>query len=238
MEFQMRNKTFISSMVGIAAAVAVCAGPANASITQVYNQAAIATQTGSGYFSWNELGGEYSEMSNGMVGVSDNYLSSNGSTGWAITVDSTSDGYAGWLLEPSQGFPPNQLVMNNDVYDANAPSIVKLSFRNIVNPTPLGAVGTYIQPSAYAEGPSIAKMSAYNNLNVLIGFVTVDFAQNEGPKFIGLESSSLDIAYITFEATSERGSIFSISGVSMVPAPGALGLLGAAGLAGARRRRA
>jgi len=234
----MRTQTFISSMVGIAAAVAVCAGPANASITQVYNQAAIATQTGSGYFSWNELGGEYSEMSNGMVGVSDNYLSSNGSTGWVITIDSTSDGYAGWLLEPSQGFPPNQLVMNNDVYDQNTPSIVKLSFRNIVNPTTLlGAVGTYIQPSAYAEGPSSAKMSAYNNLNVLIGFVTVDFAQNEGPKFIGLESSSLDIAYITFEATSERGSIFSISGVSMVPAPGAAALIGLAGLVATRRRR-
>jgi len=244
----MRTQTFISSMVGVVAAAAL-AGSANASITQVYNQADITTQTGSDYLNWSQFGGEYSEVSCGTLAVTDNsYNHKTGGFGWAVTVDSNpNNGYAGWLLLDNdnganvgpQGFPQNELVFNNSCYQSFGANIIKISFSKMAgSPDVLPSlVGTYIQADAYAEGASSAKMMAYNQNDILLGFVTVDFAQGDGPKFIGLESSSADISYFTMEMTSTQGSIFSMSGISMAPAPGAAALIGLAGLVTGRRRR-
>ena len=245
----MRTQTFISSMVGVVAAAAL-AGSANASITQVYNQADITTQTGSDYLNWSQSGvfGEYSEVSSGSLLVTDNcYNHKTGGFGWAVTVDSNPNNPAGWCLLDNdnganvgpQGFPQNELLFNNNCYQASGANIIKISFSKMAgSPDVLPSlVGTYIQADAYAEGASSAKMMAYNQNDILLGFVTVDFAQGDGPKFIGLESSSADISYFTMEMTSTQGSIFSMSGISMAPAPGAAALIGLAGLVTGRRRR-
>jgi hypothetical protein len=231
MEFQMRNKTFISSMVGIAAAVAV-AGSANAGIAPnvvdpfTTNQS-FGNDSASGFVSI--TGGLFNERnafrsaSAGGTGVSQ----SNNNV--AFTTNRADFGVVGLTYQMAGG-------SSNDLSLITGMSIA-LSALNLSN----GATGV----SFYWQAIDVTFKSMYASQNLSSnGTSTFDFAA--ATKDVGFDLTNVTTLQLSVSQLGgpTSGSNVSVSGTlsnfsyTAVPAPGALALLGAAGLVGARRRRA
>jgi hypothetical protein len=224
MEFQMRNKTFISSMVGVAAAVAV-AGSANAALTfDSFTDSATGTSAGTvtsgsfmgGFFTGRTLSADGTSGS----GVSARTLTDSiGSTNLTVNVNGPS-------ATPRYGEAFYSRASNGDL--SNFASIsVTIAYTNFT-----GSVYFSFGEATFAQGSqAIDAQSAFTG-TVNLTFTKADFVGNVDWAQVGYFS-------MTFASrnTTAGSAVFTNFNYSQVPAPGALALLGAAGLVGARRRR-
>ena len=219
----MRNKTFISSMVGIAAAVSV-AGSANADIV-TYNTG----NPGSIVKTFDPTIGPTVLTFNPFGNSTDNafgdfsYAWGNGATfklGLGITK-----------LLPSNGYP----------YNSNVTS-VQYSFdgTNWIN----GSIGdvTSSYPTSSDFG-TLVTVGAPNASALMSNFrwrVTLPTASNYtlGTTASFWTGSQVRTSVVIANAGQGSSGTFNVNGPYAVPAPGAFALLGVAGLVGARRRRA
>ena len=214
MELQMRNKTFISSMVGIAAAVAV-AGSANAAIafngpgsnddsffSDPYSNGMVFT-VGSSAILVTNLGSYNGKVETSTIGI---YAYSGGING--NSVGSALGGTAN--------------VVTTSARDGSF-SYVDVSNRSIT----LNANTQYIIV-ANNSGTLWTATTADINANASgITFNGYRYASGAFDPTMGLDTSYWSSAYM--------GPNFQFTAV---PAPGAMALLGVAGLVGGRRRRA
>ena len=219
-EFQMRNKTFISSMVGIAAAVAV-AGSANAAVVPVYNFALT-------FNTPNPTPTSSSKMSNGNAsGLWDAYVAVVNSTGSDIIASPGSMQFA----VGSAGDSSFELSSNAGV---NLLGVTDFQF----NVTAYTGVATNWE--FYATDINGRILSSAQTPTSGIGLKT--FAVSSFTQFSGSGFDWSKVTAITFNVygtgSATSFTFDSWTAVGVVPAPGALALLGAAGLVGARRRRA
>jgi hypothetical protein len=214
MEFQMQNKTFISSMVGIAAAVAV-AGSANAGIpsfTTAFSPAPsnLTTDAGNGNdllvftVGASDIAVTSLGLFNGYTGARDvgifAWNGTNAGTGPALGQASvtTNNSTAGYTYSS----PTNFTLLANQQY-----VLVGQSFLGMTSNTAL-----YADAGA---GSGITFNSYWYNGGAPLDPVGLAASANYSPAY--------------FNANFQ---------FSVVPAPGAIALLGAAGLIAARRRRA
>jgi hypothetical protein len=215
MELQMRNKTFISSMVGIAATVAVAGSAAQAGLTwhgytydqQKADRSLIVGSFGTNAYEFVDDDAAYGAATftnaaypGSSVTFSGLTLSGPNENSWSVTGTTTSFGeYASFL---TAGF----------YFTVTGSQQVTI------------ATGQYAQWSLYG-GPD------YDSLS-LIG---------ELPNSSPANSQTFDLSAGEYWFYGDATAGSGYSGLMMsftVPAPGAAALLGAAGLVGARRRRA
>jgi len=216
MEFQMRNKTFISSMVGVAAAAAV-AGSANAAIVTgpgtgsdcaTLNPSTSTTITYTGTWATQTFGTFYMGF-----GVSDASYAGYVSGLQVTNIEYSTDSGTNWTLGASS-YTTGTTTYSGFSTASNAPASAAagtwaFSFTNN------GSGGTGgINGSTLRVRATLSATGSIPNNYKFYGFATGQWAGGAGKAF--------------------SGGSFSTA----VPAPGALALLGAAGLVGARRRRA
>jgi hypothetical protein len=261
MEFQMRNKTFISSMVGIAAAMSV-AGSANAAFTVVDN---FSTNP----FSISELAGSNTANAQNAailpVSGSSNrrqaqvYPTSVTGSGTA-SASMVASGSGGLATQINTSWSAGGFAIGGGSWQLNYGN-------NSANPT-----GTNINLTSYSGiritgSGSLVETGVNNNRTATWDLVMYDTAGQFRSMTLALSAGSLGnldfgfsslsananfnmasiskfyfLATVTgmgFGAASGTQSLsYNIGEVQLVPAPGALALLGVAGIVGARRRRA
>jgi hypothetical protein len=225
MEFQMRNKTFISSMVGVAAAAAV-AGSANAGVTiDSFTNSTFDQDRAS-------FGSIFNTRSYGINGTS-NAPTINATTNRLVA--DTGDGFITtyWEnIEADLNVGPfiNLSQLSTITFDVTSEAASKITF--------------VIKESAFAAG-------SVRWTNVAVGAgsssVTLTVGQDSGGVWSVAGNGMADLSNVSFMAlklgtltggaTGFNGSIGNLQ-YNLVPAPGALALLGVAGLVGGRRRRA
>jgi hypothetical protein len=211
MGIQMRNKTFISSMVGIAAVVAV-AGSANAAVTAF-------TPINASVYNFQGDPGNGNDLLVFTVGASNIEVTSLGAfNGYS---GARAVGMYAWNGSNATG---SLLVSANVTTDA---STVGYSYAACTNTT-LNAGQQYV-----VVGQSISGMSAYTAAWADAGSgsgITFDY-------YLYNAGAPLDPVGPTGTALYSPAYFDANFQFSAVPAPGAIALLGAAGLVGARRRR-
>jgi hypothetical protein len=227
MEFQMRNKTFISSMVGVAAAVAV-AGSASAGVVDPFTTAqSFGNDSSTGFVSI--TGGLFNQRNAFRSNAAGGAGVSASSNDVAFTTNRANFGLVGLTYRMAGGF-------SNDLSLITGMSIA-LSALNLSN----GATG--VSFSLQAIDVNNNSMYASQNLSSN-GTSTFDFAA--ATKDLGFDQTKVTTLQLSVTQIGgpTSGSTISVSGTlsnfgyTAVPAPGALALLGAAGLVGSRRRRA
>jgi len=219
MEFQMRNKTFISSMVGVAAAVAV-AGSANAGVVDPFTTAEP--------FSTNS--GDWLPISGALFNERD-AVRTNGSSG---SIDNL-----GNLIFTAASGSTNFLGLNYQMSGGATKDLSSIAAMSIAL-SGLNKIGaaTGITFSLYMADET-EKFLTSNQALSANGVSTFNFASatvDAGFDLTKVKTMTLEIYYAGAGAGSSSGTLSNFS-YTAVPAPGALALLGAAGLAGARRRR-
>jgi hypothetical protein len=224
MEFQMRNKTFISSMVGIAAAVAV-AGSANAAVVSLWDFSNFAigtspTSTASGGNSGTAAGNPLPNWSTSLMRTGTSVTGSGGN------VNVTLGGSGSAKAEFSLG---GGLVNLTGATSFN------------LNITTGSSEKTQMGLGIYDINGKLALMVS-SILVGSVGNVSIPTTSNWSTD-AGFDWSKVNYVLLEFSRSSSsvNGSSFSFdsfNAVGVVPAPGAIALLGAAGLVGARRRRA
>ncbi|MEN9642723.1 MAG: hypothetical protein RIR77_1912 [Planctomycetota bacterium] len=211
-EFQMRNTTFTSSMVGIAAAVAVASsasaaivsGPGGFSDCATFNPSTSTTITYTIVALSNSTFGTFS-MGFGVLDASNNGYTA----GIEVTnIEYSTDSGTNWTLGASSYTTGNTTYSQ---FVGAAPGSAAWAFSFTDN----GSVGSDggIDRSTLRVRATLSATSSIPN----------DY------QFYGFQRGQYSPAGNAF-----AGATFSTA----VPAPGALALLGAAGLVGARRRRA
>ena len=223
----MRNKTFISSMVGIAAAAAV-AGSANAGVTiDSFTTSPVdqdRTSYGSIFNSRYSGNGTDTTTNTPVINTVTNRLEANTGSGFITTYweNYEANGNVGPFIDLSQ--------LSTITFDVTSLAASKITF--------------VIKESALAAG-------SVRWTNVAVGAgsssVTLTVGQNSGGVWSVAGNGMADLSNVSFMsmklgltgtgAVNFVGSIGNLQ-YNLVPAPGALALLGAAGLVGARRRRA
>ena len=224
----MRNKTFISSMVGIAAAVAVV-GLANTAVA--------------GVSLWN-----FSDFTNGTApvgsteGGNSGVAAGNPFPGWETYLEKAGTSMTGSggnvnvvlsaINNSSATFYLTSLTPVNltgtTSFDINVTSTNGVAAQwavGVSDSNNLGAYMTFSQVTGDTVGP--LSFSTSSNWTTDAGF---DWSQVTGVS-LGFYKSGLGASATSF-------SFDSFTAVGAVPAPGALALLGVAGVVGARRRRA
>jgi MYXO-CTERM domain-containing protein len=216
MEFQMRNKTFISSMVGVAAAVAV-AGSANAGVVDPFTTAEpFSTNSGDWLPISGALFNERDAVRRGSSGSIDN--------GNLIFTVASGFNFLGLNYQMSGG-------ATNDLSSIAAMSIA-LSGLNTSGAATGIAFNLYMADETDKFLSTIQTLSADGVSTFNFASATVD----AGFDLTKVKTMTLEITSVG-GAGSVSGTLSNFS-YTAVPAPGALALLGAAGLFGARRRRA
>ena len=222
----MRNKTFISSMVGIAAAVSV-AGSANASL--VFDSFQTAVDTGV-----TTLG------SNFKFGFSPSWSTPNPVSGLTGGRTAVANGYSATAA--------TSVVVGSGVATLQAGREGGFGSSLSYSGTGANLTGYVFTLNVSATTGSNGKL--YFGLTNAATTATIEAALNGTGNYIfsvssiggGFDATSITSVAVTLQTLLVGGS----GGASMtfdsftyaVPAPGALALLGAAGLVGARRRRA
>jgi hypothetical protein len=222
MEFQMRNKTFISSMVGIAAAVAV-AGSANAGFIDAFTVAGMGVNPQPGSpFQWRSFGG----VGTAAVDATNYTLAMSRSAGQQLLVqwsnNSTEEG-----VTPGTGL--------------NWTGLQSISFT--ITSITGGALDLTVA-SRDADDSATNRRLRWQNFTIGTGITNVTL--NVGSAYGGgtfEQNANFDVSAVNFVSlrsfgTGAFGAEVSNFQYNMVPAPGALALLGVAGIVGARRRRA
>ena len=247
----MRNKTFISSMVGVAAAVAV-AGSANAGFVDKFNRRLANTPT--------QLDTITATNTNAGTGVS---RDNTGITGTAFPKRSTGvqnagssatmtgDGSAAFVLgRASTGSESENsgwwggMYLNYANNGAFADLTGTTSFSINVGSYTGGATNWSLNVtmdfnSEFDSGSMDLTLTNSDIVNGVLTFNVANMTPNGTIDWAKVDGINLGVKRAEWGAANSTVS-FSLSNFqyNVVPAPGALALLGAAGLVGARRRRA
>jgi len=245
----MRTQTFISSMVGVVAAVAV-AGSANAAIVDPFTQVSDALATGSSANitqsgSW--LGGLFDTRTTAATRGSGGTTPSGG-----VATSARSQTGAGSWVGSFSGDRPNTTFgsfAGLSYTNANS-SAIAINFNKIM--IDVAFAGTTRNAGSYvnffftdvSENIVEARFTFAGSPSSLSSFAIErsksQFALTEGTgPFDWNQVKMLGVGMSTAAATG-AGQTWTATNFQMtaVPAPGALALLGAAGIVGARRRRA
>jgi hypothetical protein len=237
MEFQMRNKTFISSMVGVAAAAAV-AGSANAGIApNVVDPFTEAQSFG------NDASSGFVSITGGLFNQRNAFKSTSaGGTGVsgapannvAFTTNRANFGLVGLTYQMAGGSSKDLSLLTGMSIALSALNL------NVSAGTAATGVNFYWQAIDVNSNSMYASQDLFSN-----GTSTFDFAA--ATKDLGFDQTkvtTLQLSVTQIGGPTSASSPVTVSGTlsnfsyTAVPAPGALALLGAAGLFGARRRRA
>ena len=224
----MRNKTFISSMVGIAAAAAV-AGSANAGVTiDSFTNSTFDQERASFGSIFNSREAGFNGTVNApTINTTTNRLVADTGTGFitAFWDNYEANGDMGPFIDLSQ--------LSTITFDVTSAAASFITF-SIVQKT--GNPGTTVGRVRWAD----VAVNAGNSS------VTLTVGQNSGGVWSvtgtgmaclsNVSSMSLKLG-LSGGVTGFNGSIGNLQ-YNLIPAPGALALLGVAGLVGARRRRA
>jgi hypothetical protein len=251
MEFQMRNKTFISSMVGVAAAVAV-AGSANAGFVDNFNRRLANTLT--------QLDTITATNTNAGVGVS---RDNTGLTGTAFPKRSTGVQNAGSSAtmtgDGSAAFVLGRASTGSGSVNSGWWGGMYLNYANNGAFADLtGTTSFSINVGSYTGGATTWALNVTMDFNSEFDYGIMDLTLTNSDIVNGV--LTFNVANMTPDGTIDWAKVdginlevkraewgdpgstvsFSLSDFqyNVVPAPGALALLGAAGLVGARRRRA
>jgi hypothetical protein len=221
----MRNTTFISSMVGIAAAVAV-AGSAMGAVTSIiidpFTTATTVAQANNGT-EISPIGGAFAVryMTTNSGGISASVGTASGKLIGTWAANSTGDGQtltASWY---------------NNLGDPSTDLSGFSQFDFFVGGSNIAGM-TFTMEFA---GGSADYFTASTNL--VAGWNTIQLSDFSIPAYVGvgpIDTSVVDV--VALNISGDRGRNVEISNfTAAVPAPGAIALLGAAGLVGARRRR-
>ena len=229
----MRNKTFISSMVGIATAMAfVAAGSASAGfvdgLTTSFATTAITTNFGSSTVT--------------------STLPTTGPDACLFNTRDASAYYKGTLASSTGSGSASMTIA------ARAASSVVLSYRNLdasslnLSSTP----GFSVNVASWSGYVLTFELGLYDSAGNQLGFNDIVVSGNGIVSFdkaafvptspsVSIDWSAIGKVQLVMATTSLQAgpTTFTIdSFTNTVPAPGALALLGVAGLVGARRRRA
>ena len=253
----MRNKTFISSMVGIAAALAV-AGSAMAQ--QQFGTLSYGAGAGSTPISWqlnqvnDNTGFIYTNTAVASswltVGLrASNYYGVNeaptytGSSTYQVQAGQTSASSGGGGFDSSSARWGFQWSVSMDGDRANSALSGLWWSMRITSPTAGANWGTLA--GGMVNLGTDTQSYAINGWSPSMGFLGLNSANSGAPTGLwnGLAFNPNTQGTYTFRIDVRQGQYGAVLGstemaVSVVPAPGALALLGAVGLVGARRRRA
>ena len=248
----MRTQTFISSMVGVAAAVAV-AGSANAGIVDNFNRSLAnaspqntttitVTNSGAGIgFYRNNTGLTGTAFPNRYTSVqslaSSATMTGNGSAAFVLgratsgaASDTTTAGFGSMYLGYSNSYAFVDLTgttsfsINVGSYTGGATNWTLNVGMDSLSDDFAGGMGLVLTNSAIVNG--------------VLTFNVADMVQDGTINWAKVDGINLSVMRAEWGAANSTVS-FSLSNFQYnVPAPGALALLGAAGLVGARRRRA
>ena len=223
----MRNTTLMTSMVGVAAAVAV-AGSAVGAVTSViidpFTTPTTVTQTNNG-----------DEIS---------------PTGGAFAIRSMNAPLGG--ISASVGAASGKMVGTWAAGSSGDDKTLNVSWYNNLG-DPSTDLSGFSQFDFFVGGSNIAGMTFTMEIaggnswdyftaskNLVAGWNTIQLSDFSIPAYPGvgpIDTSVVDV--VALNIRGDRGRNVEISNfTAAVPAPGALALLGAAGLVGARRRRA
>ena len=217
----MRNKTFISSMVGIAAAVSV-AGSANAAAVSVYNFALTFNTPNP------TSDTDFQSSSGSATGLWDSYVAAAVAEGSDVIASPGSMQFAvGSDFAASAGF----------------------ELRSVAGANLVGVTDFQFNVTAYTGGATLWNVTATDIIGRQLA--SSDSISGTGQKTFAVSTFSNPITYGFDWSKVTTISLFAINdgsassftfdswtAVGVVPAPGALALLGVAGVVGARRRRA
>jgi MYXO-CTERM domain-containing protein len=210
MEFQMRNKTFISSMVLSVA----CVSAANAGVVDPFTAAQTAIGTTAALANFMDItGGLFEQRTLSKVG------------GGSGSIANAS-GLVNFV--PFNEFRMTYRQKNGASIDLSG--ITSMSFD-------ITASGTFEVQWVITDSTGIA---IDHEIGVVSGSTTVTFNSFIGTGAnLGFNMASIQMMEVKF-VDGSAGSTGQISNFNYtgVPAPGALALLGVAGIVGARRRRA
>ena len=218
----MRNKTFISSMVGIAAAVAV-AGSASAGFIDAFTVAGMGVNPQPGSpFQWRSFAG----VGTAAVDATNNTLAMSRSAGQQLLVQWSND-------SANEGVTPGTGL--------NWTGLQSISFT--IYTTTGGALDLTVA-SRDANDSATNRRLRWQNFTIGTGITNVTL--NVGSAYGGgtfEQNANFDVSAVNFVSLRSFGTGSFSAEVSnlqynMVPAPGAVALLGVAGIVGARRRRA
>ena len=229
----MRNKTFISSMVGIAAAAAV-AGSANAAFYSFANLSYSGSVTNTGGLATTTSGPDLeavgSPSGTGGSWASGRYLEGK----WGTSSVAVGSGSATLTSQPAGQFGLQGTASMRWAFD-NPQDLTGLIMRlNVTSaPTSIGAGGGQLTVQVFSDAAGTQNLQ---------GFSYNSFTTTGNTDFVFTDSlAGARSIVITWQANpNSTGSSLTLGAIQYngVPAPGALALLGAAGLVGARRRRA
>ena len=221
----MRNKTFISSMVGIAAAVAV-AGAANAAFVDNFTVGSSSTASNGGDVDPNSgspFNYRYYNVSNNVTAIA-NVDSVNQRLNLSRQAnDSTLQLGVVWEKTslPNLDWTGLQSISFNISSDTGGTLFVRVGG---------GSSTTQTRWTNFSIGTG----SQLVTLNV--GSAYGDGSYSQGASFSDASISKFQLS-VTQGTSAFSGTITNLQ-YNIVPAPGAVALLGVAGLVGARRRRA
>ncbi len=229
----MRNKTFISSMVGVAAAVAV-AGSANAAFYSFADLSISGSVTNNGGFNTTTSGPAFeavgSPSGTGGPWASGRYLEGK----WGTSSVAVGAGSATLTAQPAGQFGQQGSASMRWAFD-NPQDLTGLIMRlNVTSaPTSISAGGGQLTVQVFSDAAGTQNLQ---------GFSYGSFTTTGNTDIVFTDSlAGARSIVITWQAnTNSTGSALTLGAIQYngVPAPGALALLGVGGLVGARRRRA
>ena len=229
----MRTQTFISSMVGIAAAVAV-AGPANAAVTSSVSAFTTNYSFSGSIFT---LPGQSYSISGGLATSAYNWgFSTAGSSSYSVTsgggslVVSAAPAAAYVIVDFSKSLGFNLAGFEKFSIDAGSTS---------------GGGTTQLQISVQNDSGSgswdsgFTTISGTGSFDFLVSSFTANSGNNAGVTLDWSQVRQISLSVLSSNGAQSSSATFSnfTATYNPVPAPGAFALLGAAGLVGARRRR-
>ena len=264
MEFQMRNKTFISSMVLSVA----CVSAANAAVTPGFvsiDDFQIAS-TANGSATWTNVltddFGAYGAAEERMTyGAGRNANASTMGKAYGSVVVASNSGvmtmsYGGVAGTSNGAFNANNVATwtNGILVDQAPVQTAQAAFASTTGFNwSTGTAFSFDIASYASSGPvnsPLLQMVAtdndgntfYTQVALVNGHVNVNFSAFTGINFSNLYYIGFQLDNTNTAGSPSGGGVPSaslqISNFGYVPAPGAVALLGAAGLVGARRRRA
>jgi len=251
----MRTQTFISSMVGIAAAVAV-AGSANQTFAATLdftgwtsygasnvqgiwarfnlNATPYNIYTRSFVYDGSSLAGSSFSAGDVIVAIgadSVTGLTSFGDTGWKFQIGGppTQPWYAGTVATATNGRSSLGGSAAGSFTLQSSPTGQGLTLLTVMQSGNTYSSGAYLPSSTFAE-LGTGSMQIYLNTSTLSA---QSVALGLGPIPAFTPGSTINTAFYARDGSLQE----TLVNISVVPAPGAIALLGLAGLVGSRRRR-